>query len=116
MQYLLRQAPLSKGLFQARILEWVAMPSSRASFPPRGLNPCRFMSPVLVGRFFTTSTTCEALPSQDFLFILFTQDKIDNTFSQKINRWGQGEAGISYLFCFPILNNQYHFHNSEPSA
>ena len=85
-------------------------------FPTQGLNPRRFMSPVLVGRFFTTSTTCEALPSQDFLFILFTQDKIDNTFSQKINRWGQGEAGISYLFCFPILNNQYHFHNSEPSA
>ena len=30
-----RQAPLSMGILQARILEWVAMPSSRGSFQPR---------------------------------------------------------------------------------
>jgi len=30
-----RQAPLSKGVLQARILEWVAMPSSRGSPQPR---------------------------------------------------------------------------------
>ena len=30
-----RQAPLSMGIFQARILEWVAMPSSRGSSRPR---------------------------------------------------------------------------------
>ena len=30
------QAPLSMGIFQARILEWVAMPSSRESSRPRG--------------------------------------------------------------------------------
>ena len=29
-----RQAPLSMGILQARILEWVAMPSSRGSFQP----------------------------------------------------------------------------------
>ena len=29
------QAPLSMGILQARILEWVAMPSSRASSQPR---------------------------------------------------------------------------------
>ena len=29
------QAPLSMGILQARILEWVAMPSSRGSFQPR---------------------------------------------------------------------------------
>ena len=33
------QAPLFIGIFQARILEWVAMPSSRGSFPTQGLNP-----------------------------------------------------------------------------
>ena len=27
------------GILQVRILEWVAMPSSRASFPTQGLNP-----------------------------------------------------------------------------
>ena len=74
-------------------------------FPTEGLNPRPFTSPVLVGGCFTTSTTWGALPSQDFLFIPFTQDKINKTFSQKINRWGQGEVGISYLFCFPILKS-----------
>ena len=29
------QAPLSMGILQARTLEWVAMPSSRGSSPPR---------------------------------------------------------------------------------
>ena len=31
-----RQAPLSMGILQARILEWVAMPFSRGSSQPRG--------------------------------------------------------------------------------
>ena len=30
-----RQAPLSMGILQASILEWVVMPSSRGSFQPR---------------------------------------------------------------------------------
>ena len=30
-----QQAPLSMGILQARILEWVAMPSSRGSSQPR---------------------------------------------------------------------------------
>ena len=30
-----RQAPLSMGILQASILEWVAMPFSRGSFQPR---------------------------------------------------------------------------------
>ena len=30
-----RQAPLSMGILQARLLEWVAMPSSRGSSQPR---------------------------------------------------------------------------------
>ena len=41
------------AILQARILEWVAMPSFR------GLNP-HLMSPALAGRFFTTSATREA--------------------------------------------------------
>ena len=35
MDYNARQAPLSMGILQARILEWVAMPSSRGSSQPR---------------------------------------------------------------------------------
>ena len=33
------QAPLSMRVLQVRILEWVAMPSSRGIFPTQGLNP-----------------------------------------------------------------------------
>ena len=33
------QAPLSMGILQAGILEWVARPSSRWIFPTQGLNP-----------------------------------------------------------------------------
>ena len=32
-------APLSMGILQARILEWVAMSSSRGTFPTQGLSP-----------------------------------------------------------------------------
>ena len=43
------------GILQARILEWVAMPSSRGSSPPRDGT----QSSALVGWFFTTRTTWE---------------------------------------------------------
>ena len=33
------QAPLSMGILQARILEWVAIPFSRGSSPMKGSNP-----------------------------------------------------------------------------
>ena len=42
-----RQAPLSLGIFQARILWWIAMPSSRGIFPAQEWNPvlphCRWI-------------------------------------------------------------------------
>ena len=41
------------GIFQARILEWVAMPSSGDLLSPG----TESMSPALAGEFFTTSTT-----------------------------------------------------------
>ena len=41
------------GIFQAGILEWVAMPSSRGSSYP-GIKPASFASVGLAGRFFTT--------------------------------------------------------------
>ena len=47
------------GIFQARILEWVAMPSSRGSSQPR-MESVSLTSPALAGGFFTTSTTWEA--------------------------------------------------------
>ena len=43
-------------ILQARILQWVAMPSSRESSWPR-IEPTYLMSPALAGGFFTTSAT-----------------------------------------------------------
>ena len=53
------QAPLSMGILQARILEGVAMPSSR-DLPDPGIEPAFLMSHVLAGGFFTASATSEA--------------------------------------------------------
>ena len=49
------------GILQARILEWVAMPSSRGSSWPRDRTwgPC-LVSPHLSGRLFTTSASWKA--------------------------------------------------------
>ena len=48
-----------RGIFQARILEWVAIPSSR-DLPNPGIKPASLMFPALAGGFFTTSATWEA--------------------------------------------------------
>ena len=56
------------GILQARILECVAMPSSRGSSSPRGWT-CGFLHlPALAGGFFTTSATWKApiIPSHGY--------------------------------------------------
>ena len=50
------------GILQARILECVAMPSSRGSSQTRDQNLLRLTSPAMAGRFFSTSAPWEALP------------------------------------------------------
>ena len=50
------QTPLSMGILQARILEWVAIPSSRVSSQPRGQTQVSHIA----GRFFTVWATREA--------------------------------------------------------
>ena len=54
---ILCQAPLSMGILQARILEWVAMPSSRRSFWLRDWAQVSHIA----GGFFTIWATKEAL-------------------------------------------------------
>ena len=54
-----RQAHLSMGILQARILEWVAMPSSRGSSQSRD-RTCKSSVSCIGGWVFTTSTTWEA--------------------------------------------------------
>ena len=51
------QAPLSIGILQARILEWVAISSCRGSSQPRDVTQVSQIS----GRFFTISATREDL-------------------------------------------------------
>ena len=47
------------GILQARILEWVAMSSSR-DLPDLGIEPASLASPTLAGEFFTTSAAWKA--------------------------------------------------------
>ena len=47
------------GNFQARILEWVAMPPP-GDLPDPAIKPLSLMSLALAGGFFTTSATWEA--------------------------------------------------------
>ena len=48
------------GILQAKILEWVACPPP-GDLPDPLIKPVPLMSPALVGRFFTTNPTWEAL-------------------------------------------------------
>ena len=56
------EAPLSMGILQARILEWVAVPSSRKSSQFR-VEPMSCTSPALGWWFFTNWVTWQALKS-----------------------------------------------------
>ena len=76
------------GIFQARILEWVAIPSSRGSSQPMAELES-LVSPALAGGFFTTSATWEApylppWPDKNYPVTLLSQRKSKNptVFSQ----------------------------------
>ena len=63
------------GILQARVLECVAMLSSRGLSPNPGIEPEFLKSPALAGMFFTTSTTWELLHIQNIythIQILYT--------------------------------------------
>ena len=57
------------GILQPRILKGVVMPSPQGDLPDTGSESASVMSPELVGKFFTTSTTWEALSSGSHLTI-----------------------------------------------
>ena len=61
------------GNLQARILGWIAMPSSRGSSQTRDRTGVSW-SPTLKGRFFTTSTTCSQLFKiiNELFYIIFS--------------------------------------------
>ena len=57
------------GILQPRILKWVVMPSPQGDLPDTGSESASVMTPEPVGKFFTTSTTWEALSSCSHLTI-----------------------------------------------
>ena len=48
------------GALQARLLEWIAVPSSRGSSQPRDQTYIFYTSAALAGQFFTSRSTWEA--------------------------------------------------------
>ena len=56
------------GILQARILDWVVVPSPR-DLPDPGIEPVSLMSPALTVRVFTTSTTWEAYAMFKYILI-----------------------------------------------
>ena len=68
-----RQAPLSMGILQARILEWVAMSSSRRASQSRDQSPFS----CIPGGFFTVWATREALISHAICLSLSDLTQVD---------------------------------------
>ena len=66
---------LVHGILQARILEWVAMPSSRRSSQPRD-RTCGSPVSCIAGGFFTTSATWEATIYESKVYV--TVEKLLN--------------------------------------
>ena len=82
------QLPLSMGILQARILEWVAVPSSRRSSQPRD----RSQVSLIADAFFTVWATREAhtvwLHYMTFpTYILIERGNIDRNGCHGLRRW-----------------------------
>ena len=82
------------GTLQARILEWVAMTSSRGSSWPRDQTHIS-ISPALAGRFFTTSTTGGAL-------VLCSYVKIWHKYCLEL--YLEPEEGLNLALIFILAN------------
>ena len=65
-----------RGIPQARILEWVAMPSFRGSSQPRDRN-CISGTSCIAGRFFTTEPPGK--PAQSLSLVQFSHSVVSNS-------------------------------------
>ena len=83
------------GILQARILEWVALPSSKAlgDLPVLGIQPVFLMSSALASEFFTTSATWEAPYS-----LITTKPKPNN--KNQASQFKNGHKGFS-IYIYP---------------
>ena len=87
-----RQAPLSLGFFQSRILEWVATSSSQASFWTRDqthVSPTSPVPPGLLGGFFTRDWQIMAHePNSAYLLFFFLMTCASMAFAFLKVFWG----------------------------
>ena len=86
------------GILQAGILEWVAMPSSRGSPPPRN----RTQVFCTVGRFFTVPLLSFLQFNMSFMFTLSPRPHTHppcpaTSFSTKAGIWSSPDLGHLYL-------------------
>ena len=107
-----------QGIFQARILERVALPFSMGS-PNPGMEPTSLTSPALTGQSFTTSAIWEALCSHSTYssLCLFSQpDHFSMLFSKPHiatkNIADAFQGLIPFLFCF-VLKQLFGIQNSD---
>ena len=83
-QTVAHQSPLSMGILQARILEWVAMSSSRESSQPRDQTQVS----RIAGKFFTIWVIRKAIRSHNFM----------------VNRWrNNGKSDRLYFLRLQII-------------
>ena len=94
-----RQAPLSMGILQARIWEWVAMPSSRGSSQPRDWTQVSHT----VDRFFTVLSTRE-VPGMSSEY---QRDKITLARLPEMGR--RDMKDVESCWCMTLRGALYHF-------
>ena len=87
------------GIFQAKILEWVTVPSSRESSPPRDRTCVSCLLHWQAGSFFTTSTTWEAQRAWLRVFVNLEAVLEGESMSETCSIWGEP----SHLLPFPHL-------------
>ena len=102
------QTPLSVGILQARILEWVAMPFSRG-LPNSGIKPASLMSPALAGRFFTTRATWEGHTKLIWLINSVKTVSQFQLYTSDIGHNIQTDHIFNNLQNIMVLKNKLHF-------
>ena len=91
------------GILQAKILEWVAIPSSRASSPSRD-RTCVSYFTALADGFFTTSTTREATY---FLIKIMTLRRSSSAFMPSFPKKFPLDSLQTHLFFFFFIVGEW---------
>ena len=100
------QAPLSMGILQARMLEWVALPSSRGSSQPRD-RTCVSCDSYIAGEFFTTEPQGKAQGShketQSSYLPWYPSAAFHEKFSQRL--WDRATVWLNWEGLYKVNRN-----------